>query len=54
MLEQRHHVGERFVERGHIRVGLILVVPVQTIEQSVRGLVRYHVMGEATEDESAR
>ena len=52
-LQERHDVGEAFVERGDIRVRVFHVAVMDRVEDGVRRLVRHDVRAQAGEDQPA-
>ena len=54
VLEQRHDVRERLVEREHVGVRRLHEILVEPVQQRVRRLVRDHVVGQAREHHPAR
>ena len=53
MLEERDNIGEGLVKGGHIGIGPLLVVRMQSVEQRVGSFVRHDIVREAIEDHSA-
>ena len=54
VLQQRHDVGEAFMEGEHIGIGGIDELAMHAVEQGVRGLVGDDVLRKAGEDHAAR
>jgi hypothetical protein len=53
MLEQRHDVGERFVERVYVGIARLVEAWVDAVEKGVRHLVRDDVVRQAGENRRA-